>query len=60
METAAVMTLETYLTTLGSIITAVIEWVVDILGVITSNPILLVPFGVIAVYTTINILKSIF
>lgn len=55
-----VMTLAQYLETLGTIITAVFEWVVDALGVITSNPILLVPFGVIAVFTTIKVLKQIF
>lgn len=55
-----VMTLDTYLTTLGTIITSVIGWVVDLLGIITSNPILLVPFGVIAVFTSIKILKQIF
>ena len=58
--TTSVMTLETYLTTLGSIITALFEWVVDVLGIITSNPILLVPFGVISAMTTIKILKKIF
>lgn len=57
---STVMTLDTYLETLGTIITAVTGWVVDFLGVITSNPILLVPFGVIAVFTTIKILKKIF
>lgn len=57
---AEVMTLDTYLETLGTIITAVIGWVVDMLGVITSNPILLVPFGVIALFTSIKVLKSIF
>ncbi len=60
MDNAAVMTLSEYLTTLGSIITAVFGWVVDALKVITSNPILLVPFGVIAVFTTIKVLKKIF
>lgn len=59
-EEATVMTLTEYLTTLGEIITEVFSWVVDALGVITSNPILLVPFGVIAVFTTIKVLKSIF
>lgn len=58
--TTSVMTLETYLTTLGTIITSLFEWVVDVLGIITSNPILLVPFGVIAALTTIKILKKIF
>lgn len=60
MLTATVMTLAEYLTTLGSIITAVFGWVVDALGVITTNSILLVPFGVIAVFTTIKVLKKIF
>ena len=55
-----VMTLATYLDTLGSIITKVFEWVVKALGVITSNPILLVPFGILAVYTVIKVLKKIF
>lgn len=58
--TTSVMTLETYLTTLGTIITSLFEWVVDVLGIITSNPILLVPFGVIAALTTVKILKKIF
>ena len=57
---ATVMTLATYLDTLGSIITKVFEWVVKALGVITSNPILLVPFGILAVYTVIKVLKKIF
>ena len=57
---AEVMTLDTYLTTLGTIITAVIGWAVDVLEVITSNPILLVPFGVIAVFTAIKVLKQVF
>ena len=54
------MTLEQYLETLGTIITQILEWVVNALGVITSNPILLVPFGVIAVFTVIKVLKQIF
>ena len=57
---ATVMTLATYLDTLGTIITKVFEWVVNALGVITSNPILLVPFGILAVYTVIKVLKKIF
>lgn len=57
---ATVMTLATYLETLGTIISKVFGWVVDALGVITSNPILLVPFGIMAVYTVIKILKKIF
>ena len=59
METT-VMTLATYLETLGAIVTAVFKWVVDVLGIITSNPILLVPFGVMACYTAVKILKKIF
>ncbi len=58
--TTSVMTLDTYLETLGTIITTVTGWVVDFLGVITSNPILLVPFGIIAIFTVIKILKKIF
>ena len=54
------MELSTYLSTLGTIITAVISWVVQVLTTITSNPILLVPFGVTATYTAIKILKKIF
>lgn len=54
------MTLEVYLTTLGSVITAVFTWVVDVIGVITGNPILLVPFGVAAAYTSVKLLRSIF
>ena len=55
-----VMGLSDYLSTLGTIITAVISWVVQVLTTITSNPILLVPFGVTATYTAIKILKKIF
>ena len=58
--TETVMSLADYLSTLGTIITQFFTWVVDALGVITSNPILLVPFGVIAVFTVIKVLKSIF
>lgn len=60
MQILTAMTLETYLTTIGSIVTQFFTWVVDALGVITGNPILLVPFGAIAVYTVIKILKMIF
>ena len=56
----AVMGLSDYLTTLGTVITSVIGWVVQVLTTITSNPILLVPFGVTATYTAIKILKKIF
>ncbi len=59
-SSSAVMTLAQYLETLGTIITQVFEWVVEALGVITSNPILLVPFGIIAVFTVIKVLKQIF
>lgn len=59
MENTA-MTLATYLEKLGTIITAVFGWVVDALKVITTNEILLVPFGIIAVMTTIKVLKKIF
>ncbi|MBQ7136777.1 MAG: hypothetical protein IJO43_02215 [Bacilli bacterium] len=54
------MTLATYLETLGQVITAVFEWVVQVMSIITSNPILLVPFGVIACYTAVRLLKKIF
>ncbi len=60
MQVLTAMSLDTYLTTIGSIVTQFFTWVVDALGVITSNPILLVPFGAIAVYTVIKILKMIF
>ena len=59
-QIAAVMYLSTYLTTLGTIITAVTGWAVDFLEVLTTNSILLVPFGVIAVFTAIKVLKKIF
>ena len=59
-SSSAVMTLAQYLETLGTIITQVFKWVVEALGVITSNPILLVPFGIIAVFTVIKVLKQIF
>lgn len=57
---ATPMTLSDYLSTLGTIITAVFGWCVQAMGVITQNPILLVPFGVIAVFTSIKVLKKIF
>ena len=59
-SSSAVMTLAQYLETLGTIITQVFKWVVEALGVITSNPILSVPFGIIAVFTVIKVLKQIF
>lgn len=59
METT-VMTLEVFIETLGTIITAVLGWVVDILGVITSNPILLFSCGVAMAATTIGFLRRIF
>ena len=60
MEGATVMSLGEFLTTLGTIVSSVIGWVVDVLTVITDNPILLVPFGVIATLTAVKILKKIF
>ena len=61
MEPAStVMGLSDYLSTLGTIITSIISWVVQVLTTITSNPILLVPFGVIATFTAIKLLKKIF
>ena len=60
METTAVMGLSDYLSTLGTIISSMISWVVQVLTTITSNPILLVPFGVIATFTAIKLLKKIF
>ena len=55
-----VMSLSDYLSTIGTIVTKMIQWVVQVLTTITSNPILLVPFGVIATMTAIKILKKIF
>lgn len=60
MQVLTVMTLPEYLTTLESIITAIFGWVVKALETITSNSILLVPFGVIAVFLVIKVLKKIF
>ncbi len=57
---ATVMGLPEYLTTLGTIVSKVIEWAVQVLTTMTSNPIMLVPFGVIAVFTSIKVLKQIF
>ena len=54
------MNLATYLSTLGTIVTQVITWAVQVLSTMTSNPIMLVPFGVIAVYAAIKVLKQIF
>jgi len=54
------MTLEQFITTLGTIINAVIGWVVDLLGVITSNPILLFSCGVAMTATAIGFLRRIF
>ena len=54
------MSLSTYLDTLGTIVSAVTGWAVDFLEVLTTNQILLVPFGVIAVFTAIKVLKKIF
>ena len=54
------MNLTTYLSTLGTIISSVTGWAVNFLEVLTTNTILLVPFGVIAVFTAIKVLKKIF
>ena len=59
-EVSSVMSLSTYLETLGTIVSSVTSWAVSFLEVMTSNPILLVPFGVIAVFTAIKVLKKIF
>ncbi len=60
IEAAAAMDLTTYLSTLGTIVTQIINWAVQVLTTMTSNPIMLVPFGVIAVFTSIKVLKQIF
>lgn len=59
-DVSTTMSLSTYLDTLGTIVSAVTGWAVKFLEVMTSNPILLVPFGVIAVFTAIKVLKKIF
>ena len=59
-QVGAAMELSAYLTTLGTIVTQMITWAVDVLGVITSNPIMLVPFGSIALFTAIKVLKQFF
>lgn len=60
MQLATAMDLATYLETLGTIVTQIINWAVQVLTTMTSNPIMLVPFGVIAVFTSIKVLKQIF
>lgn len=59
-DVSTTMSLSTYLDTLGTIVSAVTSWAVKFLEVMTSNSILLVPFGVIAVFTAIKVLKKIF
>lgn len=59
-DVSTTMSLSTYLDTLGTIVSVVTGWAVKFLEVMTSNPILLVPFGVIAVFTAIKVLKKIF
>lgn len=59
-DATVTMTLSTYLETLGTIISSVTSWAVSFLEVLTTNAILLVPFGVIAVFTAIKVLKKIF
>lgn len=59
-DVSSTMSLSTYLETLGTIVSSVTGWAVSFLGVMTSNSILLVPFGVIAVFTAIKVLKKIF
>lgn len=54
------MTLEQFISTLGTIITAVCGWVVDMLGIITGNPILLFSCGVAMTATVIGFLRRIF
>ncbi len=58
--TNTVMSLETFLTTLTSIVTWMMEQVVTLLGIITSNPILLFSCGVAITCTLIGVLKRIF
>lgn len=59
-DVATPMDLSTYLSTLGTIVTQFMTWAVNVLTTMTSNPILLVPFGAVAVFTAIRILKQIF
>lgn len=60
VQIGAAMELSTYLETLGTIVSKFMSWAVDVLGIMTGNPIMLVPFGAIAVFTAIKILKQIF
>ena len=59
-DVTTTMGLSTYLETLGTIVSSVTSWAVSFLEVLTTNTILLVPFGVIAVFTAIKVLKKIF
>ena len=59
-DVTTTMGLSTYLEPLGTIVSSVTSWAVSFLEVLTTNTILLVPFGVIAVFTAIKVLKKIF
>lgn len=41
-EAASTMTLDTLLTSVGTVFTSILSWLTDILTFVTSNPILLV------------------
>lgn len=53
-------TLTNTLTNLGSIFTALMGYVADVVGVIVEEPLLFIPFGISITYSIIKITKRLF
>lgn len=53
-------TLTSTLTNLGSIFTALMGYVADVVGTIVSEPLLFIPFGISITYSIIRITKRLF
>ena len=53
-------TLTSTLTNLGSIFTALMEYVADVVQTIVSEPLLFIPFGISITYSIIRITKRLF
>lgn len=54
------VTLATYIADLSTIVTKVLVWSGEVLDFIVSNPPILVPFGIIVLGASINVLKRVF
>lgn len=50
----------TLLTTLGEFITASLGWIGEVIGVITAQPLLLIPIGMLLVGFAVGIISRLF